>query len=60
MTNVPKICGALVGARMATLAELKTVYSLEDAFMLFEILQVKNYNDWAVQAQSKDEINARQ
>ncbi len=58
MTNVPKICGALVSARMATLAELKTVYTLEDAFMLFEILQIQNYNDWVIQAQSKEEINA--
>jgi hypothetical protein len=31
---------------MATLNELKTVYTLEDAYLLDEVLSVKMYNSW--------------
>lgn len=41
MTN---LIGFLVDSKMATLIELQTVYSLEDAIDLAEIYQVNAYN----------------
>jgi hypothetical protein len=46
--NVSNLVGVLVGEKLATLHQLQTVYSLEDAFNLLEILTVQNYNQWAV------------
>lgn len=43
-SNISSICGALISAKLATLHELQTVYSLEDALDLIEILSVDNYN----------------
>jgi hypothetical protein len=43
-TNVAPIIGALVSSKMATLAELQTVYGCEDAYDLLEILSVDNFN----------------
>jgi hypothetical protein len=44
----------IVGARLATLHELETVYSLSDALDLAEIVTVRNYNEWvAVEAAKK-------
>lgn len=36
--------GAIVSARIATLHELETVYSLEDAYELLEVLSVDAIN----------------
>ncbi|WP_314878529.1 hypothetical protein [Haemophilus parahaemolyticus] len=36
--------GTLVSQKMATLYELQTVYSLEDALDLIEIMSVDHYN----------------
>jgi hypothetical protein len=41
---VPRIIGALISANRATLAELQTVYGIEDAYDLLEILAVDNAN----------------
>ena len=38
------IIGALVSSKMATLAELQSVYGGEDAYDLLEILYVDNFN----------------
>lgn len=38
---------SIIGQHMATLHELDTVYSYEDALNMSEILIVKNYNEWA-------------
>ncbi len=32
---------------LATLHELQTVYSYEDALNLAEVISVRNYNNWA-------------
>ncbi len=42
--NVPKIIALLVGNKMASLHELSTVYGLEDAYDLIEILVVDSNN----------------
>lgn len=42
--NVPKLIGALVSGRMATLIELQMVYGILDAYNLLEIQTVDNVN----------------
>ncbi len=39
--------GVIVARRLATLHELETVYSYEDALNMAEVLTVQNYNEWA-------------
>ncbi len=42
--NLPPIIGALVSSRIATLHELQTVYGVEDAYNLLEVVGVDNHN----------------
>ena len=42
--NVPRLIGALVSSGKATLHELDTVYSPQDAYLLLEILMVDTHN----------------
>lgn len=42
---MPRIIGTLVSSRLATLAELQTVYGTEDAHNLLEILTVDRHNE---------------
>ena len=44
--NLPSLIGRLVSGGMASLIELQTVYSLEDAMQLDEIPKIKNYHEW--------------
>ncbi|MBJ9336140.1 hypothetical protein L2109_07085 [Citrobacter portucalensis] len=44
--NVDGFIGAIVAEGRATLYELKTVYSLEDAFTLWETNAVPRYNEY--------------
>lgn len=46
------MCGRLVLSGLASLHELKTVYTLEDAYNLDEALYLKNYHEWLVQKQA--------
>lgn len=48
--NVPRIIGALVSSRMATMHELQTVYGVKDAYDLLEVLSVDNANKAASDA----------
>lgn len=43
--NICGILGELITSRLATLDELQTVYGLEDAYLLYEIIRVNNYNE---------------
>lgn len=43
--NVSGLVGTIVSHRLATLAELQTIYSYEDALDLYEIAAVNNYNE---------------
>jgi 4-diphosphocytidyl-2C-methyl-D-erythritol kinase len=45
---VPAIIGALVSNRAATLHELQTVYGLEDAYDMLEIIAVDNHNQMSL------------
>jgi hypothetical protein len=42
--NIPPLIGCLVSSRLATLNELNTVYGVEAAYDLLEILIVDNHN----------------
>lgn len=42
--NVPAITGTLVSSRLATLHELDTVYGVEDAYNLLEVVTIDGYN----------------
>lgn len=41
---MPPLIGAVVFSGLATLAELQTIYSLEDAYLLLETDIVDRYN----------------
>jgi hypothetical protein len=45
LANVPKLIGTLVMHNMATLYELQTVYGVQDAWDLLEILAVNKENE---------------
>lgn len=40
---------------MATLHELSTVYSLEEARQMYEVLMVDNFNEWLSYKRSEEE-----
>lgn len=44
--NISGLVGALIANRVATLYELQTVYSLEDAMDMYEAIAVPKYNEW--------------
>jgi hypothetical protein len=46
--------GIIISKRLATLHELDTVCSLEDALNLLEIITVENYNQWWAQQSRKN------
>lgn len=44
--NIPPILGVVVSNKVATLHELKTVYSLEDVYWMYEAIMLPKYNEW--------------
>ena len=49
--TVPGIIGVIITRQLATLHELQTVYSIDDAADLYEIAAVNNYNEWKASEQ---------
>lgn len=47
--NVPPILGLLVSRRICSLNELRTIYSLADAYWMYEAIMVPQYNLWKEQ-----------
>jgi hypothetical protein len=45
--------GVIITRRLATLYELQTVYSIDDAADLYEIAAVNNYNEWRASEEVK-------
>jgi hypothetical protein len=43
--NVPPVIGTIVSADLARLHELQSVYGVEDAYNLLEIVAVDRYNE---------------
>ena len=52
--TVPGMIGVIITRRLATLHELQTVYSLDDAAALYEIAAVNNYNEWRAMEEAKN------
>lgn len=46
LPNVDAFIGAIVGSGKASLKELKTELTLEDAFDLWEVIMTANFNEW--------------
>ena len=44
--NVDEFIAAIIADGKATLHELKTIYTLEDSFKLWEIIAVTKYNEY--------------
>jgi len=38
----------VISKNLATLKELEEYYSLEDAYMLADIVKINNYNEWVM------------
>ena len=51
--TVPGMLGVIITRRLATLHELQTVYSIDDAADLYEIAAVNNYNEWRASEEAK-------
>ena len=51
--TVPGMIGVIITRRLATLHELQTVYSIDDAVDLYEIAAVNNYNEWRSAEEAK-------
>jgi hypothetical protein len=47
------LMAAVIAHRYATLFELQTIYSYEDVLNMYEILTVRNYNEWAAAEEAK-------
>lgn len=52
--NVDGLCGSIVAANKATLRELMTVYTLEEAFILWEIIAVTKHNEYLAYEHAKN------
>ncbi len=46
VVNIDTMIATIVDSRLATLNELKTIYTIEDAFNLWEIIMVSRYNEY--------------
>lgn len=55
--NIPALFGVLISQKVATLHELKTVYSYEDAIYLYEAIMIPKYNEWLSMEKSKAKKN---
>ena len=49
------LSGRIVSAGLASLVELKTVLTYEDALNLDEILTLRNYHQWLASKQAREE-----
>lgn len=51
--NIDGLIGTLIANHMATLNELKTIYSLEDAMDMYEAYIIPKYNEWKAMKQAE-------
>ncbi|MCC8189701.1 MAG: hypothetical protein LIP77_03550 [Planctomycetes bacterium] len=54
--NIAPLFATLVTERLATIAELSTVYSLDDALDMAEALGVRNYNTWSAHEEERNNV----
>lgn len=53
--NIDPLIATIIGARLATLNELRTIYDLEDAYDMWESIVIPRYNEF--QADKEREKN---
>lgn len=51
--------GTIISEGKATLNELKTIYSLEDAFLLFECIIVPKLNEYLAAEETNKKVMAK-
>lgn len=51
--NVPRVIGTIVSSGKASLIELQTVYGVEDAYTLLEVISVDVHNEREARAVSR-------
>ena len=51
--NVDGFIGAIISEKQATLRELKTIISLEEAFDIWEVIMVNRYNEYMAAKERK-------
>jgi hypothetical protein len=51
-TNVPRIIGTLVSSGKATLHELQTVYGVQDAYDMLEVISVDLHNERVIRGRA--------
>lgn len=51
--NIDGFIGAIISEGKATLQELKTIYSLEDAFLMWEVIAINRFNEWVAVQNAK-------
>lgn len=57
--NIDGFIGAIVADGKATLHELKTIYTLEDAFLMWEVIAVTRYNEYLAMEHAKKQQKGR-
>lgn len=50
--NVPRVIGTLVSSGLATLHELQTVYNIEDAYNMLEVISVDHHNERTIRGRN--------
>jgi hypothetical protein len=56
--NIDGLIGTIIAGGKASLHELRTIYTLEDGFLLYESIVIPRYNEWLA-AQDADKRKAR-
>jgi hypothetical protein len=51
--NIDPIAGAIIDAGKATLNDLRTIYDLEDGFLLWECIAIPRFNAWRAAENSR-------
>ena len=51
--NIDPIVACIIGERLATLQELKTIYSMEDMMDMYETIMVGRYNEYLAMQDAK-------
>ncbi len=57
--HVDELIAAVVNSKIATLHELKNIYSVEDAYNLFEIHAVAKYNEYCAMKEAREKAKEK-
>lgn len=57
--NIHPLFSAIIMNKLATLHELETVYSYEDALNMVEAISVNNYNEWVASEEARNNVRRK-